>query len=454
MRPTNAVVVERNLSIWALFGPLAFATLAIVSSILGIKLKFLNDATLLSSALLAYFAALVLQLGYVLQREELLMRVASFITVLGFAAHSAAFALHSVELGRPPFGGINEVMVSFSWAIVLISLIVEKSAGFKLVNLIALPLAAIALFLTILLPGERSGFLVPALRSYWLYIHVSLAMFSYSALAVSFAIAVLYLVKDGVGPESFGLPVMGMVLGVYLAVGKSSIVTEAAYGLNALENGREVLASPDLPLRITIPGVGPILLAAFVFSLLAFVAYLAFRIRGRESYSRLAYRLVGLSFLFQMAGIAGLIYKIPGTPRVGFSSNPFELTGLISALILTMLLYVFAWKREKLVALLPDKAWLEELTYKTVTWAFPLLTLMIIAGAVWAEQAWGRYWGWDPKETWALITWLIYAGYLHARAYHSWMGRRAAYLAIAGFACVIFTYLGVTYLLSGLHSYK
>ena len=84
---------------------------------------------------------------------------------------------------------------------------------------------------------------------------------------------------------------------------------------------------------------------------------------------------------------------------------------------------------------------------------FPLLTLMIAAGAYWANRTWGSYWSWDPKETWAAITWLVYAGYLHMRITRGWRGRRAAYFAILGFAVVMFTFFGVTYLLPGLHAY-
>ena len=95
----------------------------------------------------------------------------------------------------------------------------------------------------------------------------------------------------------------------------------------------------------------------------------------------------------------------------------------------------------------------DQLTYKTICVAFPLLTLMIAVGAYWANHTWGSYWSWDPKETWAAITWLVYAGYLHMRITRGWRGRRAAYFAILGFGVVIFTFLGVTYLLPGLHAY-
>ena len=96
---------------------------------------------------------------------------------------------------------------------------------------------------------------------------------------------------------------------------------------------------------------------------------------------------------------------------------------------------------------------LDDLSYRLIALAFPFLTIGLTTGAVWAKVAWGAYWSWDPKETWALITWLIYAAYLHLRVLKNWQGPKAAYLNIIGFLCLLFTFLGVNYLLKGLHSY-
>lgn len=96
---------------------------------------------------------------------------------------------------------------------------------------------------------------------------------------------------------------------------------------------------------------------------------------------------------------------------------------------------------------------LDIIAYKTIAFGFLFLTFGIITGAVWANNAWGRYWGWDPKETWALVTWFIYAFYLHMRIIRGWKGAKGAWVAIIGFLAVIFTYVGVNYLLPGLHSY-
>lgn len=112
------------------------------------------------------------------------------------------------------------------------------------------------------------------------------------------------------------------------------------------------------------------------------------------------------------------------------------------------LFYLFRWK-----GVIPPREKLEEVSYQSVMVGFPMLSAGILTGAVWAHYAWGSYWTWDPKETWSLITWIIYALFLHARFSRGWKGTRIAFLSIVGFGSVIFTYFGVNFLLAGLHSY-
>ena len=102
---------------------------------------------------------------------------------------------------------------------------------------------------------------------------------------------------------------------------------------------------------------------------------------------------------------------------------------------------------------LPSSRKIDLIAYRFLAFAFPLWTFTVVAGAIWAEYAWGRYWGWDPKETWALVTWVIYACYLHARSTAGWRGTRAAVIAIIGLASFWFNFIGINLLVSGLHSY-
>src|SRR5262249_47412972 len=134
-------------------------------------------------------------------------------------------------------------------------------------------------------------------------------------------------------------------------------------------------------------------------------------------------------------------------------SNPVELGGLIGLFVALLIVSLFAAKRDAVVSAMPSLQNIDGLLYRTVSVAFPLLSLLLITGAVWANESWGRYWGWDSKEVGALVAWMAYAAFLHTRIAHGWRGRRSAYFALLGFALVIFTWLGVSYLLPGLHSY-
>ena len=102
---------------------------------------------------------------------------------------------------------------------------------------------------------------------------------------------------------------------------------------------------------------------------------------------------------------------------------------------------------------LPPAALLDRLSYRSILFAFPVWTFGVMAGAIWADHAWGRYWGWDPKETWSFITWVVYAMFLHARATAGWRGRRAGYIQLIGFGCLLFNVVGINLWVSGLHSY-
>ncbi len=118
-----------------------------------------------------------------------------------------------------------------------------------------------------------------------------------------------------------------------------------------------------------------------------------------------------------------------------------------AAILLVLTRTVPAFKR-----ILPDSKLLDEIVYRSILVGLPMLTIGIVTGAAWADYAWGTYWQWDPKETWSLITWLVYSAFLHARLARGWTGDRSAYLSILGFLAVIFTFFGVNYL-PGMHSY-
>ncbi|HEX6186244.1 MAG TPA: cytochrome c biogenesis protein CcsA [Pyrinomonadaceae bacterium] len=138
---------------------------------------------------------------------------------------------------------------------------------------------------------------------------------------------------------------------------------------------------------------------------------------------------------------------------LSLNANPVELAALITAFAGTLFVILFSFRTEKLRAALPDKEKIDSLMYKTGGVTFAGLALLLMTGAVWANESWGRYWGWDSKETGAFVAWLTYGGFLHVRISRGWSGRASAYFAIVAFLLIVFTYLGVSYLLPGLHSY-
>jgi ABC-type transport system involved in cytochrome c biogenesis permease subunit len=142
-----------------------------------------------------------------------------------------------------------------------------------------------------------------------------------------------------------------------------------------------------------------------------------------------------------------------GQLHLSLNANPVELSALITAFAGTFFVILFNIDADRLREGLPAADTLDGLMYKLGGVAFAGLALLLMTGAVWANESWGRYWGWDAKEVGALVAWLTYAGFLHSRIAYSWKGRRSAYFAIVAFLFVIFTYLGVSYLLPGLHSY-
>lgn len=209
--------------------------------------------------------------------------------------------------------------------------------------------------------------------------------------------------------------------------------------------------------------------AAFAISFATAMMYLVATTDDRRSAPYIFWTIVlGLfvSMLVAM-GIDFFVFKVAvNSPESFIKSYLFKATyrngsgavSLLSYLATAVFIFVI-WKyghilRNVITSFSISADLLDDLTYKSIAVGFPIFTLGgLIFGAIWADQAWGRYWSWDPKETWSLITWFVYAFYLHARFLRGWRGKRIAIIAVFGFVCTIFTYLGVNLLLSGLHSY-
>jgi cytochrome c-type biogenesis protein CcsB len=424
----------------------------------------LSESNSLFGALIFYSAAAALYIGFGISGLERHVRVASLMVILGWAFNTLAIAHRWYAAGHPPFASVYEMLLCFVWTLAVLTQFAERKYGIKLIGSVTMPIAVTGVVLTQSLNSDVHP-LVPALQSTWLHVHVTLAMFAYSACALSFALAMMFLIKDGLNTDTFLAVTSGFASVLYGAL----LVTrfEKWGGLNVVAwdyaRKEEIFLDRGVRLFVTIPDLGWLFTLAFAAVAAPLVLYVLGRMRHQNNLILGANRAVFVGILMQIIVLLAFITRCQsggypsamaeGVYPTSMAASPFILSGIIAGIFAFLLYLMLYWRRGDLERLLPEANVLDQVTYKTVAIAFPLLTLMIATGAYWANRTWGSYWSWDPKETWALITWLVYAGYLHMRITRGWRGRRAAYFAIAGFAVVMFTFFGVTYLLPGLHAY-
>ena len=324
------------------------------------------------------------------------------IAAAGWAAHVTSVVTRGMAAGRVPWANMYEYSSLLALVAVAVGLVViQQRMGYG--HLLGFVLAAAVLSMTVgLLLFTPAGPVMPALQSYWIKIHTSAAMASSSIFMIGFVATALYLVKDTAerrvaarSGESF----TGSTVGAAHVEGATVTGRPEGYETDA-ESDDVTFASP---------------------------------LAQRETLSPIWFPLApaGVVILF-----VALVWRAP--------------TAAIMAGTAAALLGTAAWYA---VPYLPPAAKLDNLAYRTIAFAFPIWTFAVMAGAIWAEEAWGRYWGWDPKETGSFFTWILYASYLHARSTHGWRGRKAAWVAVVAFVALMVTYYAVNLWIVGLHSY-
>jgi cytochrome c-type biogenesis protein CcsB len=269
----------------------------------------MSETTAFMGALILYIIAAVFYFIYLFSKRERHAGLGYVTAAVGLIIHSAALIFRTIESGHAPFTNMYESLSFLSWASIFAYILMEGKFKIKKAGpyFMLIVIALMALASSPLMPREAQP-LVPALQSYWLWLHVSITLLGEAFFAIAFVTSILYLIADS--KEKRGIP-------------------------TSLSSGK-----------------------------------------------------------------------------------------------------------------------LDSVSYRSIAVGFPLFTLGgLVFGMVWAYQAWGAYWSWDPKEVWSLITWFVFALYLHTRIVMGWKGRRSAFIAIIGFLAALFTYFGVNYLLSGLHSY-
>ena len=400
-----------------------------------------------------------------------------------------------------PFANLYDLSIAFGFGAGIATMLLSHRENGRFVGALSLPLISLILLLAIFI-GNNFINLPPVLDSYWRPIHVGVASLSYGVALVSFALAVVFLLKDGVKVEQMAMVVAVSLLVVYGFVWlmggiKAFNPFTLSYGLNPviLHTG----GAFNTGARVALPGVGALMTVAMVLFMASAVAFALNHYRNQETAGRWGHWMLRGSLVLQALGVGLLFYRIKTMTGIGslvgedqyyqiaktlmgkdaanqsvqnlinaganwmqgnraslvldVRGNPVEVAAIISLLVVTLFLVLFSIRTDKIRASLPPLEKIDSMIYKTVGVAFAGLAILLVTGAVWANESWGRYWGWDAKETGALVAWLAYAGYLHTRIAHGWSGRRSAYFALVGFLLVIFTYLGVSYILPGLHSY-
>lgn len=523
---------ERRPSIFESLGSLLPAAIAIIGSLLLVAARlgfggerFISDGALMMLALASYLIAAVFYLTNFYAPFRFAEKLGLWAATLGVFFNLSSWLVRWVaaydreleifiQQGRAaadmpwafryvPFANLYDLSLAFAFGAGITTLLIMRREHFRIVAALALPLAAIILVLARFIGSEFID-LPPVLDSYWRPIHVGIASISYGVALVCFAVAVLYLLKDGLKVEKMAIWTTIFSLAVFATISKFSVFAPATFGTytaSTFVGGSRM----SLALRADVPYVGWLLVAAAALLVASAVAF-AKDINSPDSRLRRAgHWFLRSALVVQAAGIGMLVYQVkniqdvlaqinPGqyerfavwmlqqesVPQaqinqipaqqlyqmsndwvqqngaqlhMSLNANPVELAALITAFAGTLFVVLFSFKTDKLRKALPAEEKLDGLMYKLAGVAFAGLALLLMTGAVWANESWGRYWGWDAKEVGALVAWLTYAGFLHSRIAYGWRGRHSAYFALVAFLFVIFTYLGVSYLLPGLHSY-
>ena len=513
IKPAKPIVGDIELSLGGrltglvpVIAPLLLALAFILARIYIGPKGMLYEGALTVLALISYISAAVILVTNLFVRENVLRKLGLWATALGVAFNFAGWMMRWIEAGDAegwkagingiwryfPLDNLYPLTLGFCFGGAMTTLVIIRKEKYQHLGALSMPIVTVILTVAMML-GNHISTLPPILDSYWRPIHVSIATIAYGVCLVSFGLAVAYLLRDGVRTEALAIAIALYGLLVYFTVGRSQVPLSMEYG-SSLMMGRS-----SFPIRTTLPGVGPLMELALLAIGLALVLFVVDWFLRNVTVNRLAWRLFGVAAALQAAVLGVLFYQLKNAdnlmahvsagelPKFGEwlatqnemtipasqytalaqqflqergsqmtvspQSNPVEVGGLIGLFVALTLVALFAWKRDKVVSALPQLPQIDALLYRTVGVAFPLLSLLLITGAVWANESWGRYWGWDSKEVGALVAWMSYAGFLHTRIAHGWRGRRSAYFALLGFSLVIFTWLGVSFLLPGLHSY-
>lgn len=348
------------------------------------------------------------------------------LTIIGLIAQIGYFITRWIVSGHAPVSNLFEFMTFFGMTIVFAFIVIYFIYKISVLGLFALPVALIIIAYASMFPTEVSP-LIPSLQSHWLYIHVTTVSLGQGILTISFVAGLIYLIKkiDQTAKSKQTTWLEIVLYSLILFVG-FIIITVVFNFMNysaqfdyPATGGNTVTTEYHLP-AIAGPTDGTLLTIDVMEPLFDTPAWMHGADAGRK--------LNTLIWSILTGSIVYLLLRLVLRKRLGAAIQPLLKNANLDLL--------------------------DEVAYRAVAIGFPVFTLGgLIFAAIWAEEAWGRFWGWDPKEVWALITWFFYAAFLHLRLSRGWHGEKSAWLAAVGFAIIMFNLIVVNLVLAGLHSY-
>ena len=397
---------------------------------------------------------------------------ASLCVVIGFALHTFGLGGRWVigGISRPPWTNLYESLVFFAWGVSLFSVVALRKWKLPILGLVSSPLIFLLMGMSVMTSNKSVEPLIPALQSYWLKIHVVFGMLSYAGFTVAACLGFLHLIRSKASLSKIGSGLALVILfNLAIAGGKEVVNTGHFYMaktttkqnpdgtiVKTKDTYRDSPSGPVITRMEEVPGAT----IPFWFSTLLFAAAIVVmpltrkrELNGENDLSPVGFGVFAGALVSMFGFLGAMGYAVQTHETLTLHSNPYLVFLLMMTVFFALMFVLVKFRYEAFNAGLPSAERLDELSYKNILFAFPFQTLLLITGAVWANYAWGRSWGWDPKETWALLTWFCFLIYLHGKLLANWKPRFLSVLAIIGFVIMVFAFLGVNLVLSGLHSY-
>ncbi|MGM7635425.1 c-type cytochrome biogenesis protein CcsB [Bacillus sp. Hm123] len=387
------------------------------------------SGNLLYAAFILYLVATILFGGAVRQKKDQQKqeenrwgKLGFAVTAVGFIAQLGYFITRWIASGHAPVSNLFEFVTFFAMMLVGAFIIIYLMYRLPVLGLFALPVATIIIAYASMFPSDISP-LIPALQSQWLAIHVTTVAAAEGILAISFVAGFIYLVKNIDQSKRSKQTIWLEVVIFSLVATIGFVIVTTSFNLAGYEAEFDYINKDGNPAQET-------------FLMPAIIGPNEGQLMTDSKFEP--------------------IVEVPGF------INAKKLNTLVWSLVAGLLLYLVIRlvTRKRFGALVQpfvknvNSDLMDEISYRAVLIGFPVFTLGgLIFAMIWAQIAWSRFWGWDPKEVWALITWLFYAAFLHLRLSKGWHGEKSAWLAVIGFVIIMFNLVAVNLVIAGLHSY-